>query len=126
VGSYSILTASISEAVGTAVLLWGILAAFDSRNMGVGSNLGPLFVGFTVLAIGLSLGGPSGFMINPARDLGPRIFACLIGTQGMFDGIWWVVGPIVGPLTGGMAGILTYDLCVTRWLETSPSDGYSE
>ncbi len=116
VGSYSILTATIAEGVGTAVLLWGILAAFDAKNLGVGANLGPLFVGFAVLAVGISLGGPSGYMINPARDFGPRVFATLIGTKGMFDGIWWLVGPIIGPLAGGLFGIFTYDLCVTKWL----------
>ncbi len=116
VGSYSILTATIAEAAGTAVLLWGILAAFDAKNLGVGANLGPLFVGFAVLAVGLSLGGPSGYMINPARDFGPRVLGMLIGTKGMFDGIWWLVGPIIGPLAGGLFGIFTYDFCVTKWL----------
>jgi len=115
-GSYSILTATLAEVAGTAVLLWGVLAAFDSKNMAVGANLGPLFVGFAVLAVGLSLGGPSGFMINPARDFAPRTFATLIGTKGMFDGPWWIIGPIIGPFIGGLVGIFTYDLCVTRWL----------
>ena len=95
-GSYSIFTAAVAEAIGTAVLVWGILGAFDARNLGVGANLGPLLVAFAVLAVGVSLGGPSGYMINPTRDLGPRVFAALIGTRGMFDGPWWIVGPIVG------------------------------
>jgi glycerol uptake facilitator protein len=116
-GSYSILTAAIAEVFGTAVLLWGILGAFDAKNIGVGSNLGPLFVGFAVLAVGLSLGGPSGYMINPARDLGPRIFGTLIGTQGTFDGMWWLFGPIVGGFAGGLLGIFTYDWFVTPGLE---------
>lgn len=63
IGSYSMLTASIAEFFGTMVLLWGVMAAFDDRNWGVQSkaNLGALLVGFTVLAVGLSLGGPSGY-----------------------------------------------------------------
>lgn len=116
VGSYSIFTAAFAEAIGTAVLVWGILGAFDARNMGVGANLGPLFVGFAVLAVGISLGGPSGYMINPTRDLGPRLFAALIGTKGMFDGPWWILGPIVGPFAGGVAAIYLYDWCVTPFL----------
>ena len=71
VGSYSMVTASIAELFGTMVLMWGILASGDSKNMGLKDNLGPFVVGFTVLAVGLSLGGPSGYSINPARDLGP-------------------------------------------------------
>jgi glycerol uptake facilitator protein len=59
-GSYSILTATIAEIIGTAVLLWGILGAFDSKNLGVGANLGPLFVGFAVLAVCVYQGGASG------------------------------------------------------------------
>lgn len=116
VGSYSILNATFAEAVGTAVLLWGILAAFDAKNLGVGANLGPLFVGFAVLAVGISLGGPSGYMINPARDLGPRIFGALSGTEALFDGSWWIVGPIIGPFVGGIFAIFTYDWFVTAWL----------
>lgn len=98
------------------MLVWGILGAFDARNMGVGANLGPLFVGFAVLAVGISLGGPSGYMINPTRDLGPRLFAALIGTRGMFDGPWWILCPIVGPFAGGVAAVYRYDWCVTPFL----------
>ncbi|GIV63585.1 MAG: putative glycerol uptake facilitator protein [Bellilinea sp.] len=85
-GAYSLVNASIAEIVGTAVLLMGVLASGDERNLGLKFNMGPFLVGGTVLAIGLSLGGPSGYAINPARDLGPRIFGALVGTQGLFDG----------------------------------------
>jgi glycerol uptake facilitator protein len=98
------------------VLLWGILGAFDSKNLGVGANLGPLFVGFAVLAVGVSLGGASGYAINPARDLAPRIFAALIGSKGVFDGTYWFIAPIIGPFIGGVLGVLTYDLFVTPYL----------
>jgi len=113
-GAYSLVTACIAEIVGTAVLLWGILASGDSKNMGLGNNLGVFVVGFTVLAVGLSLGGPSGYSINPARDLGPRIFGALVGTQGLFDaGFYWLIAPVLMPLVGGVLGAFTYDAFVT-------------
>lgn len=116
IGTYSVTTSTIAEALGTAVLLWGILGAFDSKNLGLGANLGPLFVGFAVLAVGASLGGPSGYAINPARDLAPRIFASMIGCKGVFDGIYWCVAPIIGPLVGGVFGVLSYDLMISPYL----------
>ncbi len=116
IGAYSILNAFITEVFGTAVLLWGVLAVFDTRNLGVGANLGPLLVGLVVLGVGLCLGGPSGYAINPARDFGPRLLGALVGTKGLFDGLYWLICPIVGPLTGGVLGILTYDWLISRFL----------
>lgn len=112
-GPYSLVTCFITEAVGTAVLLWGILASGDSKNMGVGGNLGPWIVGGTVLVVGLCLGGPSGYAINPARDLGPRLFGAIVGTKDLFAGSYWIVAPVVGPIVGGLIGIFTYDWFVT-------------
>jgi glycerol uptake facilitator protein len=112
-GAYSLVTASIAEFFGTMVLLWGILASGDSKNMGLLHNLGPFLVGFTVLAVGLSLGGPSGYSINPARDLGPRIFGALVGTQGLFDGIYWLVPPVLIPAIAGAVGAILYDALVS-------------
>jgi len=125
VGNYSLTTATIAEIVGTAVLLWGILGVGDNKNLGVGSNLAPLLVGFTVLAVGLSLGGPSGYAINPARDFGPRLFGLLVGTKGLFDGIYWVVAPIIAPLICGAIGAFTYDWFVTSGL-TKKAEGLEE
>jgi len=116
IGSYSLLTAFITEIFGTAVLLWGVLAAFDEKNVGVGANLGPLLVGFVVLTVGLCLGGPSGYAINPARDFGPRLFGLVVGTTGLFSGLYWLVAPIIGPLIGGVLGAITYDMFVTPYL----------
>lgn len=113
VGAYSLVNASIAEIFGTAVLLMGVLASGDQRNLAVKSNLGPFLVGGVVLAIGLSLGGPSGYAINPARDLGPRIFGALVGTQGLFDGAYWIVAPVIMPIIGGILGVIIYDLFVT-------------
>jgi glycerol uptake facilitator protein len=112
-GSYSLLTACIAEAFGTMMLMWGIAASGDAKNLGLMHNLGPFLVGFTVLAVGLSLGGPSGYSINPARDLGPRIFGTLVGTTGLFTGWYWLIAPVLVPAIFGPIGILLYDLLVT-------------
>lgn len=114
VGSYSMVNASVAEFFGTMVLLWGVMAAGDMKNMGLKDNLGVFLVGFTVLAVGLSLGGPSGYSINPARDLGPRILGALVGTQGLFDGLYWLIPPVLIPAIAGPIGIVLYDLFITK------------
>lgn len=113
VGGYSLPTAIIAEFFGTVVLMWGVLASGDSKNTGLLNNLGPFLVGGTVLAVGLSLGGPSGYSINPARDLGPRIFGALAGTQNLFSGLYWLVPPVLVPAIAGPIGALLYDLFVS-------------
>ncbi|MCR4405690.1 MAG: aquaporin family protein [Anaerolineae bacterium] len=113
VGAYSLGIAVVTEIFGTAVLLWGVLASGDTKNLGVGANLGPMVVALTVLAVGLCLGGPSGYSINPARDFGPRLFGLLVGTKGLFSGLYWLVAPIIGPLIGAVIGVFTYDWFVT-------------
>ncbi len=113
-GGYSMLTAIIAEFFGTLVLIWGIAASGDSKNMGLKDNLGALIVGFAVLAVGLSLGGPSGYSINPARDLGPRIFGLIAGTEGLFDGLYWLIPPVLIPLIAGPIGFMTYDFFITK------------
>ena len=105
-----------SEFLGTALLLFGIRALTDRRNAAPQGNLEPVLIGALVTAIGLSLGGLTGFAINPARDLGPRLASALFG-WGMsvfrsHDGYFWV--PIVAPLVGGVFGATLYDLAVRR------------
>jgi glycerol uptake facilitator protein len=112
-GAYSLTTAIITEIFGTAVLLWGILASGDPRNSGLMHNMGPFLVGGAVLAVGLSLGGPSGYSLNPARDFGPRLFGLLAGTKDLFTGIYWLAAPVIGPIIGGALGAYTYDWFVT-------------
>ncbi|MEW6650460.1 MAG: aquaporin, partial [Chloroflexota bacterium] len=112
-GPYTMVTAAIAEIFGTAILLFGVLASGDERNLGLKFNMGPFLVGGTVLAVGMSLGGPSGYAINPARDLGPRIFGALVGTQGLFDGMYWLVVPVIMPIIGGILGAVIYDIFVT-------------
>jgi glycerol uptake facilitator protein len=112
----------IDQIVGTAFLLMIVVALIDERNSAVGSNLTPLAIGLAVLAIGNSFGANAGYAINPARDFGPRLFAyfagwgkvALPGTYNApgfhFSDYWWI--PIVGPLIGGIIGIVIYDLFV--------------
>lgn len=107
-GVYSLGTACVAEFVGTIVLMWGILAMGDRRNAAL-ANLAPLIIGGVVLAVGLSLGGPSGYSINPARDLGPRIFGLLAGTQGLFEGIYWLLPPVLVPFVAAPVGSVLYD-----------------
>jgi glycerol uptake facilitator protein len=125
-GPYSLTTASLTEIFGTMVLLWGVLASGDTKNTGLMHNLGPFLVGGTVLAVGISLGGPSGYAINPARDLGPRLFGAIVGTTGLFDGMYWLVAPVIMPLIGGPLGAFIYDWLVSSGLVSSPAASMSE
>lgn len=125
-GSYSLLNASFAEFFGTMVLLWGVLASGDNRNLAPRGNMAPLIVGFVVLAVGLSLGGPSGYSINPARDLGPRLFGALVGTEGLFDGIYWLVPPVLVTAIGGMVGPFFYDLFISPYLKAEEPVGRTE
>jgi len=100
----------ISEIIGTFALLFGIFSIFGKLSPGGGPvpGLGPLLVGVLVWAIGLSLGGPTGYAINPARDLGPRIAHFLLPIAGKGDSDWgysWI--PVIGPIIGAaIAAIL--------------------
>jgi glycerol uptake facilitator protein len=115
-GSYSLFNASVAEFFGTCILLWAVLASGDSRNLGLKHNLGNFLVGFAVLAVGLSLSGPSGYSINPARDLGPRLFGLLAGTQNLFDGLYWLIPPVLVPAVAGPAAIFMYDWFISPFL----------
>jgi glycerol uptake facilitator protein len=116
VGSYSILNASIAELFGTFMLLWGVLALTDEDNLAPAGNMGPFMIGMLVLAIGLSLGGPSGYAINPARDLGPRIFGAIVGTEGLFSGIYWLVPPVLVTAVAGLIAPFIYDALISPFL----------
>lgn len=112
----------IDQIVGTGFLLIFVVAVIDLRNTAVGSNLGPLAIGLAVAAIGMSYGANAGYAINPARDFGPRLFAYFAGWGKValpgsynqagfaFSGYFWI--PIVGPLIGGVVGVLIYDLFI--------------
>jgi glycerol uptake facilitator protein len=115
----------VSEFLGTAVLLLGVRALTDRRNAGPGGYMEPLALGALVWAIGLSLGGLTGYAINPARDRGPRLASALLGWgPAVFqshDYYFWI--PIVGPLAGGLAGTYLYDFAIRPHLppEGEPS-----
>jgi len=106
----------ITEIVGTFMLLFGILGI--TANAGVmggdltslfSSGFAPLLVGLLVLGIGLSLGGPTGYAINPARDLGPRIAHAVLPIAGKGGNDWgyaWI--PVVAPIIGGILGAATF------------------
>jgi glycerol uptake facilitator protein len=112
-----VFTQYFTEIVCTFFLLVFIYAIVDNlRNVGPGANLWPFMIGMAVLAIGLSLGGPTGYAINPARDLGPRLFAALVANDtAAFSGAYFLV-PILGPLLGGVAGAWFYDFLVRPFL----------
>jgi glycerol uptake facilitator protein len=119
VGSYSLANCFATEIIGTMVLLIGVCAIVDSKNVGAGANTGPFMIGMLVVGIGLTLGGPSGYAINPARDLGPRIFGTLVGTTGLFatgGGWYWIGPPVIGAIIGGILGCLIYKYLVSRFL----------
>jgi glycerol uptake facilitator protein len=109
----------IDQVVGTAFLLMFVVAVIDARNLSVQANLAPLIIGLAVGAIGMSYGANAGYAINPARDFGPRLFSFFAGwgdvalpgtlsTEGVsFSNYFWI--PIIGPLVGGVIGVLVYD-----------------
>jgi glycerol uptake facilitator protein len=108
----------IDQIIGTALLVLVIFAVIDAFNTPVKANLAPLVVGLIVVGIGVSFGANAGYAINPARDLGPRLFAwiegwksiAIPGDYGKVNFFMWV--PIVGPMIGGALGAYLYDFAV--------------
>lgn len=110
----------ITEFIGTAVLVFAVMA-IGKVNAGAPADAGaamtglaatwwsPLLVALTVFSIGLSLGGPTGYAINPARDLGPRIAHAILPVAGKGGADWgyaWI--PVAGPIAGGIAAALLF------------------
>jgi len=118
----SIVGPLVDQIVGTGFLVLFVVAVIDLRNTAVGANLGPLIIGFVVAAIGMSFGANAGYAINPARDFGPRLFAFFAGWGKValpgsysapgFSFSWYFWIPIVGPLIGGVIGVIVYDLFI--------------
>jgi glycerol uptake facilitator protein len=108
----------VTEIIGTFVLVFGISgivanagAVPGDLSAVIASGLNPLLVGLLVLGIGLSLGGPTGYAINPARDLGPRIAHAVLPIAGKGGNDWgysWI--PVVGPIIGGIIGAVLFIL----------------
>ena len=106
----------LTEIIGTFLLVAGVLAILRPENLvpnsGFEKGFAPFLVGLLVAAIGLSLGGPTGYAINPARDLGPRLAHAFLPIAGKGGSDWsyaWV--PIIGPIIGGVLGALFFKAC---------------
>jgi len=94
----------LAEFIGTFVLVFTLLGVAQTKSS---PGFGPLIAAFIILVIGLSLGGPTGYAINPARDLGPRIAHAILPIAGKGDSDWgyaWI--PVVAPICGGIVGAL--------------------
>ncbi|HEV7933260.1 MAG TPA: MIP/aquaporin family protein [Actinomadura sp.] len=107
------------QIIGTAILLFVILAITDARNSSPLANLAPVVIGLLVVAIGMAWGTDAGYAINPARDLGPRLASFFTGYGSAFrdqyGGLYFWV-PIVGPLIGGVLGGALYKGLIGRFL----------
>jgi glycerol uptake facilitator protein len=110
----------VSEFIGTFVLVFVILTFGNSGDAAGLASLGALPVGLLVVVIGLSLGGTTGYAINPARDLAPRLAHFLLPIPGKRDSDWsysWI--PVVGPILGGIVAAVAANAVVTNYLMTS-------
>lgn len=108
----------MDQVIGTGLLVACIFAVIDEYNAPAKSNLAPFIIGLIVVVIGMSFGVNAGYAINPARDLGPRLFAwaqgwgkiAIPGDYGNVNTYFWI--PIVGPLVGAAIGAFVYDLLI--------------
>ena len=97
----------LTEIIATFVLVFGVLSFVVAK--GAPATIAGLLVAFLVVAIGLSLGGPTGYAINPARDLGPRIMHAILPIPGKGSSDWeYAPIPVVGPLIGAVIAALLY------------------
>ena len=113
------------QIIGTAILLFLVLAITDLRSTSPGANLAPFVIGLIVVAIGMAWGTDAGYAINPARDFGPRLASYFTGYGSAWrdqygNFYFWV--PIIGPLIGGLVGAGLYDALVGRQLPVSDED----
>jgi MIP family channel proteins len=106
----------VDQVAGTALLVLIVFAVVDKDNLAPPANVQPILIGLAIVVIGQAFGFNAGYAINPARDLGPRLFTAIAGWgSGVFragNHWWWV--PIIAPLLGGLLGGYIYDLLVTR------------
>ena len=106
----------VSETIGTFVLVFMIFC-FGQPHSLAPATVGALPVALLIVVIGLSLGGTTGYAINPARDLGPRIVHAILPVPGKGGSDWeysWV--PVVGPLIGGAAAAIVYNIAFTNFI----------
>ncbi|GAA2594862.1 MIP/aquaporin family protein [Actinomadura fulvescens] len=112
------------QIIGTAILLFVVMALTDLRNLPPLSNLTPVIIGLLVVGIGMAWGTDAGYAINPARDFGPRLAQYLTGYGGAWrdqygDLYFWV--PIIGPLAGAVIGAGLYLFLIGRNLPPEPA-----
>ncbi|KAF8645126.1 hypothetical protein AX16_007955 [Volvariella volvacea WC 439] len=107
------VSAFFEEFLATALLLIAVLAVIDKHNMAPPSGLLPVALFLVLLGIGASIGMQTGYAINPARDLGPRIVTAMVGYGKQvftFRNHYWLWCPVIAPILGALAGALFYDL----------------
>ncbi|XP_069480452.1 aquaporin-9 [Ambystoma mexicanum] len=116
------------QVASTALLVISVFAIFDNKNIGVPAGLEPVVVGLLIFLLSCSLGMNSGCAMNPARDLGPRMFTAVAGwglevfTAG--NNWWWV--PVVAPMIGGLIGAYVYILAIELHHQKPLEDTKSE
>ncbi len=112
----NLLPGLFDQILGTFLLVFMILAIGDRLAKAKAEYLGPLLVGLLVVVIGMSFGAMHGYAINPARDFGPRLFVALAGfkNNGLTDGSWIFIIPIIGPIIGGILGAVIYDFSMGK------------
>ncbi|VTS12942.1 MIP/aquaporin family protein [Streptococcus pseudoporcinus] len=101
----------LGEAIGTAVLVMTVMSLGPNK---LSSGFGPLIVGLVVMAVGFGLGGTTGYAINPARDLGPRLIHALLPISNKGGSDWsyaWI--PVLAPILGGALGAALYQILLT-------------
>ncbi|XP_050183848.1 aquaporin-10 [Myiozetetes cayanensis] len=124
----SVTNGFVDQVVGTGVLILGVMGIMDNRNKGVPKGLEPVVVAMLVLSIESSMGANCGCPLNPARDIGPRLFTYVAGwgpevfSRG--NGWWWV--PLVAPLVGAAVGTYLYQLCVAFHYPEEDGDALEE
>ncbi|KAI0277765.1 aquaporin [Russula aff. rugulosa BPL654] len=109
------------EFIGTFILVFVVFAISDKRNSGLHPSLIPLVIFIVILGIGAAFGMQTGYAINPARDLGPRIMTAMVGYGAQvftFRHHYWIWGPIIGSCCGGLVAALLYDLFIFRGPES--------
>jgi glycerol uptake facilitator protein len=105
----------VTEVIATFVLVFGILAVLRPENLnpaqGWDAGIGPMLVGLIVFSIGLSLGGPTGYAINPARDFGPRLAHWVLPIPNKGGSDWGYASiPVLGPLAGGLLAAWVFSI----------------
>lgn len=114
----SIFGGFFDQLVGTSILVMVVLALNDKKNVKMSQGMPAIFVGFTLIVIGVALGYNCGYAINPARDLSPRLFTLVAGwgTKTFSAGHYFFWIPVVAPMVGSVFGTLAYLIFISNHL----------